>query len=179
MDKKEVEALKKEFESFPPLTDAERAGMVTLMCRNGFLKSIEIAAGIAGASTSACIQVLKDVDNQAVETYLREQVKQLCDVYKLLYGLTVSAVSAVANRPTTSADKRATYDKLLSSLNDVRTSFVMLNMVAPAASPVAPKETKETPEEKPADTTTTTTTTEETPVEQPAKRKRGRPRKTK
>jgi hypothetical protein len=170
MNKKQVEALKKEFDRFKPLTDAERSGLVLLMCRNGFLKSIEIAAAITGASTAACIEVLSKEANATAATYIEAQSKQLGSVYKVLSGLTTDVVKAASGLHPVAAYKDIA-DKLIANLEEVNRGFEMLRGLS-LTPPAENSEVKETKTEEPK--------VEEPKVEEPpVKKKRGRPRKAK
>lgn len=165
MNKKQAEEIKKEFDSFKPLTDAERSGLVLLMCRNGFLKSVEMAAAITGASTAACVEVLSKEANATAAAYINGQTKQLGEIYKVLRGLTTEVMKAA---PVLHPD--ATYkdiaDKLLADLGEVNRGFDMLS----ALSLTPPAENSEAKEPK----------ADEPKVEEPpVKKKRGRPRKAK
>lgn len=170
MNKKQAEEIKKEFDKFKPLTDAERSGLVLLMCRNGFLNSIEMAAAITGASTAACVEVLSKEANATAASYIEGKAKHLGSVYKVLRGLTTEVMKAASGLCPDAAYKDIA-DKLLADLEEVNRGFDMLSTFS-LTPPAENSEVKETKTEEPK--------VEEPKVEEPpVKKKRGRPRKAK
>ena len=170
MNKKQAEEIKKEFDSFQPLTDAERSGLVLLMCRNGFLNSVEMAAAITGASTAACIEVLSKGANATAASYIEVQAKQLGEVYKVLRGLTTEVLKAASGLYPVAVYKDIA-DKLLANLEEVSRGFDMLSVFSLTPPEAQSKTNKDKTEALKAE--------EPKAEEPPAKKKRGRPRKAK